>query len=157
MAPVGKELLQSILAKNAPNKFRIKSLVLLPSLCEHHFHSTATKRSITQRKCHLTLSYATFCRSAISSLHSSLYEIAASFSTPPHRSTSLIKPCWNFRTIYGGWDRLGIGLSYRPTRLQRLAESIPWNWFLGFLKFYKLGLRSLGDVGVSPSALCIIV
>jgi hypothetical protein len=25
----------------------------------------------------------------------------------------------------------GIGLSYRPAKLQRLAESIPWNRFLG--------------------------
>jgi hypothetical protein len=30
---------------------------------------------------------------------------------------------------------VGIGLSYRPTRLHRLAESIPWNLFLGSLKF----------------------
>jgi hypothetical protein len=28
----------------------------------------------------------------------------------------------------------GIGLSYRPARQQRLAESIPWNRFLGSLK-----------------------
>ncbi len=29
--------------------------------------------------------------------------------------------------------RAGIGLSYRPARLQRLAEPIPWNRFLGSL------------------------
>ncbi len=28
----------------------------------------------------------------------------------------------------GAWNRVGIGLSYRPARL---AVSIPWNWFLG--------------------------
>jgi hypothetical protein len=27
--------------------------------------------------------------------------------------------------------RVGIGLSYRPARLHRLAEFIPWNRFLG--------------------------
>jgi hypothetical protein len=30
-------------------------------------------------------------------------------------------------------NRVGIGLSFRPARLHRLAESIPWNRFLGFL------------------------
>ncbi len=34
----------------------------------------------------------------------------------------------------------GIGLSYRPARLHRLAESIPWNWFLGLLNFEKYRL-----------------
>jgi hypothetical protein len=33
------------------------------------------------------------------------------------------------------WNLVGIGLSYLPaTRLHRLAESIPWNRFLGSLK-----------------------
>jgi hypothetical protein len=31
-------------------------------------------------------------------------------------------------------------LTYRPARLQRLAESIPWNQFLGSLNVYKFGL-----------------
>ncbi len=31
-------------------------------------------------------------------------------------------------------------LTYLPARLNRLAESIPWNRFLGFLNFYKYGL-----------------
>ncbi len=30
----------------------------------------------------------------------------------------------------GAGNRLGVGLSYRPARLHRLAESIPWFWFL---------------------------
>ncbi len=34
---------------------------------------------------------------------------------------------------------LGIGLSYRPPRLHRLAELIPRNQFLGSLKVYKFG------------------
>ncbi len=33
-----------------------------------------------------------------------------------------------------------IGLSYRTARLHRLAESIPWNRFLGSLFVYKFGL-----------------
>ncbi len=43
---------------------------------------------------------------------------------------------WNFKTINGGYrNRVGIWLSYRPARLHRLAESIPWNQFLrGSLK-----------------------
>jgi hypothetical protein len=31
----------------------------------------------------------------------------------------------------GARNRGGIGLSYRPARLHRLAELIPWNRFLG--------------------------
>jgi hypothetical protein len=31
----------------------------------------------------------------------------------------------------GARNRVGIGLSYRPARLHRLAEGIPWNQFLG--------------------------
>jgi hypothetical protein len=34
-------------------------------------------------------------------------------------------------------------LTYRFARLHRLAESIPWNWFLGSLKVYKFRLRYL--------------
>ncbi len=34
-------------------------------------------------------------------------------------------------------------LKYRPTRLHRLAEPIPWNWFLGSLKVYKFWLSFL--------------
>jgi hypothetical protein len=30
----------------------------------------------------------------------------------------------------GARNRVGIGLSYRPARRHRLAESIPWNRFL---------------------------
>jgi hypothetical protein len=33
-------------------------------------------------------------------------------------------------------NRVGIGLSYRPARLHRLAESIPW--FLKSLKYHLL-------------------
>ncbi len=34
-------------------------------------------------------------------------------------------------------------LTYRPARLHRLAESIPWNRFLGFFNVYKYGLWSV--------------
>jgi hypothetical protein len=37
----------------------------------------------------------------------------------------------------GARNRVGIGLSHRPARLHRLAESIPWNRFLGSLKVKK--------------------
>jgi hypothetical protein len=33
----------------------------------------------------------------------------------------------------GARNRVGIGLLYRPARLQTLVESIPWNQFLGSL------------------------
>jgi hypothetical protein len=42
--------------------------------------------------------------------------------------------------LWGARNRVGIGLSYRPVRLQSLAELVPWNRFLGSLKVYKFGL-----------------
>ena len=39
-----------------------------------------------------------------------------------------------FKESVGTRNKGGIGLSYRPARLHRLAESIPWNRFLGSLK-----------------------
>ncbi len=43
-------------------------------------------------------------------------------------------------------NRVGIGLSYRPVRLPRLAESIPWIRFLGSLNVLKFGLGGLGGL-----------
>jgi hypothetical protein len=42
----------------------------------------------------------------------------------------------------GARNRVGIGLSYRPARLHRLAEFIPWNRFLGSKIVYKNGLAT---------------
>jgi hypothetical protein len=36
-----------------------------------------------------------------------------------------------FEQSLGAGNRVEIGLSYRPARIHRLAESIPWNPFLG--------------------------
>jgi hypothetical protein len=46
--------------------------------------------------------------------------------------------------LWGARNRLGIGLSYRPARLRRLAEFIPLNRFLGYInvKKYRLGTDS---------------
>jgi hypothetical protein len=38
---------------------------------------------------------------------------------------------WNFKESMGARNQEGIGLSYRPAWLDRLAELIPWNRFLG--------------------------
>jgi hypothetical protein len=40
-------------------------------------------------------------------------------------------------------NRVGIGLSYRPARLHRLAEFIPWNRFLGSM-FSTLKITGTG-------------
>jgi hypothetical protein len=39
----------------------------------------------------------------------------------------------------GARNWLGIGLSYRPARLHSLAELVPWNRFMGFLKLKNSG------------------
>jgi hypothetical protein len=36
-----------------------------------------------------------------------------------------------FKQSRGARNRVGIGLSYPPDRLHRLADVIPWNRFLG--------------------------
>ncbi len=40
---------------------------------------------------------------------------------------------WNFKQSVGARNRVGIGLSYRPARLHRLAEFIPWTRFMAFI------------------------
>jgi hypothetical protein len=42
-----------------------------------------------------------------------------------------------FKESVGARNRVGIGLSYRPARLHRLAEFVPWNRFLGVIKVLK--------------------
>ncbi len=49
-----------------------------------------------------------------------------------------------FKHLKGARNRVGIRLLYRPARLHRLEELIPWNRFLGSLKVYKFGLSMLG-------------
>jgi hypothetical protein len=40
----------------------------------------------------------------------------------------------------GARHRVGIGLSYRPARLHRLEELMPWNRFLGSINVQKYRL-----------------
>jgi hypothetical protein len=54
-----------------------------------------------------------------------------------------------FKESMGARNRGGIGLSYRPARLHRLAEFIPWNRFLGSINVLKYGLT--GCAGAGPS------
>jgi hypothetical protein len=49
----------------------------------------------------------------------------------------------------GARNRGGIGLSYRPARLHRLAEFIPWNQCRGPINMLKYGLR-LGEGERAP-------
>jgi hypothetical protein len=48
--------------------------------------------------------------------------------------------CWNLKQSMGARKRVGIGVSYWPARLHRLAELILWNQVLGYLNVLKLGL-----------------
>jgi hypothetical protein len=45
-----------------------------------------------------------------------------------------------FKKSMGARHRGGIGFSYRPARLHRLAEFIPWNQCRGPINIYKYGL-----------------
>jgi hypothetical protein len=44
-----------------------------------------------------------------------------------------------FKESMGARNRGGIGLSYRPARLHRLVELIPWNRFLGSINVKNTG------------------
>jgi hypothetical protein len=48
-----------------------------------------------------------------------------------------------FKQSIGARNRVGIGFSYQPVRLHRLAEFIPWNRFLGSINVLKYGLWSI--------------
>ncbi len=64
-------------------------------------------------------------------------------------------------------NQVGIGLSYRPARLHRPAESIPWNRFLGSLNVYKFGLWTVtvrrtwfigcGGTTVAPDGVVVLL
>jgi hypothetical protein len=47
-----------------------------------------------------------------------------------------------FKKSMGARHRVGIGLLYRPARLHRLAEFIPWNRFRGPIHVQKYQLRA---------------
>ena len=51
-----------------------------------------------------------------------------------------------FKKSMGARHRVGIGLSYRPARLHRLTEFIPWNRFLGSINVLKYGLSTPGTM-----------
>ncbi len=49
----------------------------------------------------------------------------------PVRAAQSLVGAGIFKKSMGARNRGGIGLSYRPARLHRQAEFIPWNRFLG--------------------------
>jgi hypothetical protein len=51
-------------------------------------------------------------------------------------------------------NRVEIGLSCRPARLRRLAESIPWNRFLGGIDFWVL-LNCKTTISAEQQSLCL--
>ncbi len=55
----------------------------------------------------------------------------------------------------GARNQVGIGIPYRPARLHRLTESIPWNRFLGSLK-YHLGFQILGTISAGIGNVVIV-
>jgi hypothetical protein len=60
-----------------------------------------------------------------------LYEILQSPGLGLSRVHAVLNRAGIFKESMGARNRGGIGLSYRPAGLHRLAEFIPWNRFLG--------------------------
>jgi hypothetical protein len=74
-------------------------------------------------------------------LQSALHHFSVVFSYFIISISSSVHLSWNFwNNPRGARNRVGIGLSYRPARLHSLAESVPWNRFMGSLKVLKFGL-----------------
>jgi hypothetical protein len=76
--------------------------------------------------------------SAVCAAHSSHHHVLQYFSQQRSRQPGEF---FYFKTVLeflalsmGARNRVGIGVSYRPACLHRLAESIPWNRFLASLK-----------------------
>ncbi len=61
------------------------------------------------------------------------------------RVGSVTSPELEFLNNLWARNRVGIGLSYRPTRLHRLAEFIPWNRFLDSM------FSTLKNIGTGPT------
>ncbi len=57
-----------------------------------------------------------------------------------HRTLGKFHRAGIFKESTGARNRGGRGLSYRPARLHRLAEFIPWNQFRGHRHVKKYGL-----------------
>jgi hypothetical protein len=82
-------------------------------------------------------------------------QIGLSYQAPPGWESipGLLKRFTN--TIYGDYrNREGKGLSYRPARLHRMAEFIPWNRFLGltFKNTVSADKRCKGGRGVGDES-----
>jgi hypothetical protein len=77
----------------------------------------------------LLVSICDDCRDGIFNLLSRL-GIDSKESNPP-AYVALRAGAGIFKQSMGARHRVEIGLSYRPARLHRLAEFIPWNRFLG--------------------------
>ncbi len=56
-----------------------------------------------------------------------------------YSANQLISSAGIFKQYMGARNQVGIGLSYQPARLHSLVELVPWNRFLGFLKFKNSG------------------
>jgi hypothetical protein len=55
-------------------------------------------------------------------------------------SVDLVTRAGIFKKTMGARHRVGIGLSYRPARLHRLAELMPWHRFLVSIRVLKYQL-----------------
>ncbi len=85
----------------------------------------------------------------LSTCLSSLQLILSFFSPPPFFSISISSITFQswlliwvgiFKKSMGARHRVGIGLLYRPARVHRLAEFIPWNRFRGPIHVQKYQL-----------------
>ncbi len=83
--------------------------------------------------------FSVFCYKILVHLYSTVQSGTYYMALP------LAEPELEFLESMGARHRGGIGLSYRPARLHRLAEFIPWYRFLGSINFQKYGVLHVGS------------
>ncbi len=74
--------------------------------------------------------------SGLSYLSASACSLVSHYDNPTPEPIPSLVGYWAgiFKNSMGARHRLGTGLSYRPARLHRLAELMPWHRFLGSIQ-----------------------
>jgi hypothetical protein len=112
-------------------RLKIRALAREPSTVYKHCYMRATVQDCTEHFlssiCAEYIKYWSSCRDFKCTLVERLY-------------TGL---CRIFKQSMGARNQVGTGLSYRPSKLHRLAELFPLNRFLDSLKVCKLGIWQL--------------
>jgi hypothetical protein len=123
---------QYILGPESPTSFYSPYSILF--LAQHICHTTKQTglKATFKRYCHIDVSLP---------LHKSYINADRELEKRWGGGGSQVQKISRAGIFKQSRNRVGIGLSYRPARLHRLAELVPWNRFLGSIKVLTFALR----------------